>query len=131
MRSTTKILIAILLIAALLRFWGLTRGDPVNDEVLMGFRSIGLIDFDLAEFQTTPWEWFDIKTGLDVGSNVPTTYRFGGGIPWWTRFSWHDHPPLVFYVQHLSFALFGENLFALRFPSALLGVAAVYLIYFI
>ena len=119
----------ILLLAALLRLWGLTRGDPINDEVLMGFRSVGLIDFDLAEFQTTPWEWFDTKTGQDVGSNVPKAYRLGGGIPWWAYLSWHDHPPLVFYAQHFSFALFGENLFALRFPSALFGVVSVYLVY--
>ena len=157
MRSTTKILIAILLLAAFLRFWELTRGDPINDEVLMGFRAIGLIDFDLAEFQTTPWEWFDPYTitrhcvfgpernntqviNQESLGSIPVLHMqnicnaafgvdVGSGIPWWTRFSWHDHPPLVFYIEHFSFALFGENLFALRFPSALLGVVSVYLVY--
>jgi 4-amino-4-deoxy-L-arabinose transferase-like glycosyltransferase len=104
-------LIIIIGLAAILRLWGLSRGDPVNDEVFYGFRAIGLMDFDEAAEQTTPWEWFD------------------PAIPKWAHFSFHDHPPLVFWIQHGSILLFGENNFALRFPSALLGIASVYLLY--
>ncbi|QQG45260.1 MAG: glycosyltransferase family 39 protein [Candidatus Sungiibacteriota bacterium] len=104
-------LVAILIIAALLRFWGISGGDVTNDEVFYAFRAIGLMDFDHAEFQTTPWEWFD------------------PGIPGWAKISFHDHPPLVFLVQHVFIKLLGENPIAFRLPSALLGVASVYLLY--
>lgn len=106
-----KILIAILLISAILRFGGLSRGDAINDEVFYGFRAIGPMDFDQAELQTTPLEWSDPN------------------IPAWTNLSFHDHPPLVFWIQHLSIKIFGENNVAMRLPSAILGIASIYLIF--
>lgn len=109
--SSRKILIAILLVAALLRFWGLGRGDPVNDEVFYAFRGLGMMDFDLAEHQTTPWEWFDPH------------------IPSWTYLSFHDHPPLVFYIEHIFLRAFGEHNTSFRLPSALLGIASVFFLY--
>lgn len=112
-KNQKNLLIAILLIAAILRIFNLASGDPVNDEVFYSFRAIGLMDFDEAERQTTPLEWFD--------PNIPS----------WTKLSFHDHPPLVFWVQHIFLRIFGENNFAFRLPSALLGIVSVYLIYLI
>ena len=108
-----KILFTILIIASVLRFWGLDNGDALSDEVLYSFRAIGMLDFDEAADQTTPLEWFDPS------------------IPSWTKFSFHDHPPLVFAVQHVFMRVFGETPFAFRLPSALLGIASVYLLYLI
>mgnify|MGYP001577212149 CR=1 FL=1 len=65
------ILAAILLIAAGLRLYGLSRGDTITDEVLYAFRSIDLIDFDEGGDQTTPLEWFDERGTGDKA-----------GIPW-------------------------------------------------
>ncbi len=110
-QTRTILLIIILVVAASLRFFGLSRGDTINDEVLYGFRAIGPMDFDEAAEQTTPFEWFD------------------GHIPWWAYISFHDHPPLVFWIQHFSLKAFGENNFGLRFPSALLGVASVWFLF--
>ncbi|MDO8620097.1 MAG: glycosyltransferase family 39 protein, partial [bacterium] len=107
--TTKKILIAILLVSALLRVGWISRGDTVNDEVFYGFRAVGLLDFDEAGKQTTPLEWFDPAP------------------PAWTGLSFHDHPPRVFWVEHLFIKVFGENNFAIRLPSALLGIASVYL----
>lgn len=107
------ILIGILLLVALLRLVNLSGGDPLGDEVLYGFRAIGMIDFDNAEYQTTPLEWLD------------------AAMPWWTRLSFHDHPPLVLLAQNFFIKIFGENTFAFRFPSAILGILSVYLIYLI
>lgn len=104
-------LIAILLLALTLRVWGLERGDTLNDEVFYAFRGLGMLDFDEAEMQTTPLEWYDPN------------------IPWWTSLSFHDHPPLVFLTQHYFLKIFGETNFALRLPSALLGTISVYLLY--
>ena len=113
MNKQTKILIGILIVASILVLWGLNRGDLMNDEVFYAFRAIGPLDFDEAEFQTTPLEWFDPH------------------IPAWTSLSFHDHPPLVFWVQHVFISLFGENSVAFRIPSALLGIVSLYLLYLI
>jgi len=108
-----KYLLIILIIAAVLRFYGLNRGDTVNDEVFYAFRAIGLMDFDKAPDQTTPPEWFD------------------GHIPQWVNLSFHDHPPLVFWVQHFFMGVFGESAWAFRLPSAILAVVSVWLVYLI
>ncbi len=113
-------LISILVISAILRIGWLSRGDTVTDEVLYAFRAVGPMDFDEGEDQTTPLEWFDER---GVGDRA--------GIPWWTSLSFHDHPPLVFWIQHLSMRVFGETNFGFRFPSALLGIGSVYLLYLI
>lgn len=113
MSNNKKILFAILFLAAVLRLSFLSRGDVVNDEVFYGFRGIGMMDFDEAPFQPTPLEWTD--------PNVPS----------WTKLSFHDHPPLVFLAQHFSMEVFGVNNFGMRFPSAILGILSVWLIYLI
>ncbi len=107
------VLLSILLLATLLRLWSLGSGDTLSDEVLYSFRAIGMLDFDEAGDQTTPLEWLDPF------------------IPSWTKYSFHDHPPLVFAVQHVFMRVFGETPFAFRLPSALLGIASVYLLYLI
>jgi 4-amino-4-deoxy-L-arabinose transferase-like glycosyltransferase len=105
------ILFSILIIATLMRLFNLSTGDVLGDEGLYAFRAIGPLDFDEAEFHTTPLEWLD------------------GDIPVWTSFSFHDHPPLVFWTQHLFLNIFGENVFSFRLPSVILGVLSVYLVY--
>lgn len=112
--SRTKwILVGILVVAAFLRLANLSSGDTLSDEIGYGFRSVGMLDFDEAGDQTTPLEWFDPF------------------IPSWTKLSFHDHPPLVFFIQYVSIQIFGETNFGLRFPSALFGIASVYLLYLI
>ena len=101
----------ILLLATILRLWGLGRGDVLGDEGSYAFRGLGMLDFDEASLQTTPLEWFD-----------PT-------IPWWLSLSFHDHPPLAFFTQHIFMSVFGETNIGFRLPSALLGIASIYLLY--
>ena len=109
-----KILILILLVAAGLRLWNLGAADVITDEALNGFRSIGKIDFFVSEFQKTPYDWYG-----------------AGDIPGWAKLSYHDHPPLTFIIQNIFFKIGGINLWALRLPFALAGIASVYLIYLI
>src|SRR3989344_6030741 len=79
-----------------------------------------MLDFDEAAEQTTPLEWFDpLKTGGE------------SDIPWWTALSFHDHPPLVFLIQHFFMRIFGESRLGFRLPSALFGIASVWLLYLI
>lgn len=107
------ILFVILLLAVAFRLWGLSRGDLLNDEATYAFRAVGFLDYFRWSLQETPLVWFD------------------PGIPSWTKFSFHDHPPLVFLIQHFFILLFGENVVAFRLPSALFGAVSVLLLYFI
>ena len=112
-RQEKQLLIALLLVSTLLRLWALGAGDPVNDEALIAFRAVGMLDFDEAPTQPTPLEWFDPAR------------------PFWTRLSFHDHPPLVFLTQYVFMQVFGEHVWAFRLPSALLGIASVYVLYLV
>ena len=123
------ILILILILAAVLRLYGLNRGDTVNDEIFMSFRGIGMLDFDEAETQTTPWEWFDKLTINGLSDDQRLTD--GKTIPWWINLSFHDHPLAVPLTQHIFMNFLGESQMAFRLPSALLGIASVYLLYLI
>ena len=104
---------AILVLAIFLRFYQLSAADVISDEAMIAFRSVGYIDYLASPNQPTTWE------------------QFSGIVPAWAHLSFHDHPPLTFAVQWLSFKIFGVNNFALRFPLALAGVASVYLVYLI
>ena len=108
-----KILLTILTLATVLRLFALDSGEVLSDEALYGFRSIGMLDFTFALEQPTPLQLTDPH------------------IPDWTSWSFHDHPPLVFLFQNWSMGLFGTNEWGLRLPSALFGIASVYLIYLI
>jgi len=111
-------LVGLLVLACALRLIALTQHDMYTDEVLYSFRAIGNMDFDEAADQTTPLEWFD-----ESRTQIPNS------IPWWTHLSFHDHPPLFFWVEHFSIKAFGENPFAVRFPSVFFGILAIYAVY--
>ncbi|MDO8429910.1 MAG: glycosyltransferase family 39 protein [bacterium] len=113
--SEKQILLAIILFGALLRFWGLGSAEFFHDEGLFAFRSIGYLDYIQNDNQTTPVQWFTNQSQL----------------PWWTSLSFHDHPPLFFIIQQISFNLFGDSFFAARLPSAVSGILAIYLVYLI
>src|SRR3989338_8199827 len=88
------LLTTIILLGAILRFWGLGSAEIFHDEGLYAFRSVGYIDYIQNDDQSTPVQWFrDLST-----------------MPWRTKLSFHDHPPLFFLVQHLFFRVFGNSL---------------------
>jgi len=109
-----RLLVFILVLSAVLRFWGLSSTEIFHDEGAYAFRSIGYLDYLNNDDQTTPIQWFK-----------------NSQLPFWTNLSFHDHPPLFFVVQHVSFLFFGDSIFAARLPSALAGIAAVFLAYLI
>src|SRR5262245_21414142 len=109
LRRYRLVLAASLAVAAFFLFFRLGSHDPLTDEEEGAFRSIGYLDFLDAPYQTTPYEWFDRP-------------------PWWVGLSFHDHPPLVFLVQHFLLRLSGDSLIALRLPFALLGLASLVLL---
>lgn len=106
------ILAAIILVAAFLRLYRYDFADVITDEVFYGYRSIGLVDSLNSPQQPTPFEWYET-------------------VPAWARLSFHDHPPLGFWLQHISFKIFGINLLGMRAPFILAGIFSVLLVYFI
>lgn len=110
MLSFKSLLFMIIGLALILRVWNVTVPDSYTDEAINAFRSIGLIDYDTSQSQTTPWQWFD-------------------QVPWWSHLSFHDHPLISFILEHWSLKIFGNNLFAVRLPSIITGVAVIFLLY--
>jgi 4-amino-4-deoxy-L-arabinose transferase-like glycosyltransferase len=105
LKLETIILIAILLLAAMVRLPSLDQFPAgLNaDEAAIGYNAYSLI-----------------QTGKDEhGASWPLVFR-----------SFDDYkPPLYFYMVLPFVAAMGLNVWAVRLPSALLGIAAVYLIY--
>jgi len=110
--KTKHILFAIFLAASLLRLWSLGSADLIDDESYYTFRSIGYVDDVGVNEQTTPLYWFN-------------------PLPGWAHLSFHDHPPLVFLIQHFFLSLFGMSVFVARLPFVLAGLGSVFLIYLI
>jgi len=99
-------LLAIIVLATVLRFYQLGQNPPSLDwdETAHGYNAYSIL-----------------KTGRDeYGYKFPLSFR-----------SFDDYkPPLYTYLVVPSIALFGLNNFAVRFPSATLGVLAVVFCYF-
>lgn len=98
------LLVAILFLAAFLRFYKLNTYPALNaDEAAIGYNAYSLI-----------------KTGLDEH-----------GHPWPINFqSFNDYKPGgYFYLALLFVKAFGLNIWSVRLPGAILGVLSVYLIY--
>jgi len=102
--------IAILLLAAILRFWNVTSLDIQHDHAINSFRALGWFDYLVGDGQTSPINWF-------------------GKIPWWGYLSFHDHPPLVFAAQSIAFAIFGEGSLGAFMPFILASLGTIYLLY--
>jgi len=112
--TAKNLLFGILIVAFLLRFWGIWDQDIFGDEAADAFRSIGYVDYLGTNFQTQPIDWY--KTGP---------------LPWWTSLSFHDFPPMAMIVQNIFFRIFGDSISAARLPAVVFGVMAVYLFYLI
>lgn len=107
MKKQIVVLGLILILAAILRFWHLSRNPPglYWDEVSNGYNAYSVL-----------------KTARDeYGVFLPTVFR-----------SYDDYkPPTYIYALVPSVATFGLDEFAVRFPSALGGVLTVLLTYLI
>ncbi len=114
MRKSIFILLAILVLAFVLRFWGAWNQDILGDEAADAFRSVGYLDYLGTSFQTQPIDWYK-----------------DAQLPFWTKLSFHDFPPLAILIQHAFFSIFGDSILVARLPAILFGVGAVFLIYLI
>jgi len=112
--SNKNIFFAIIIIAFLIRIWGLGSQELLGDEGVYAFRSVGYLDYIGTSFQTQPIDWYK-----------------GMALPAWTKLSFHDHPPLSFLINNLFFTLLGDSVFVARLASALFGIGSIILFYFI
>ena len=110
-KNVTIAFVAVLVLATGLRFWGLGTLDVQHDHAINSYRALGWLDY-LGDKQTSPIIWFK-------------------DLPWWTHLSFHDHPPLSFFIQHITFNLFSDTGLAAHLPFVLGGLATVALIFFI
>lgn len=85
-----------------------------GDNVGYAFRSLGYLDYLGTSFQTQPVDWYEASD-----------------LPWWTRLSFHDHPPLAFIIQNLFLRLFGPSVTVARLPAILFGFLSIGLLYLI
>ncbi len=113
--KSQHILIGILLVGAVLRFWGLGSSEIFHDEGFYAFRALGNLDYIQNDDQTTPIQW----------------YKDAAGLPLWTNLSFHDHPKLYFLISNLFFRIFGDSLFVARLPSAIFGILSIWLVYLV
>lgn len=111
-RHRIAIIVVCFLAAAFFLFFRLGKGDPVTDEVELAFRGVGYMDFLATPFQTTPLEWFS-------------------PAPRWVKLTFHDHPPVIFALEHVITRVFGDSLFTLRVPFAVLGLGSLLLLYLV
>lgn len=102
----------VLILAAVLRLLFLANHDVTDDEALIAARATGLYDY------------------LEIYTILAPTQTLASE-QWWQKFSYHDHPPLGIWLEHLSLKIFGDNAWGIRLPFALAGIGAVYLIYLI
>ncbi len=110
-KKNKKFFIIAFFLAVIFRFWGISTQDIQGDHALNASRALGWLDFLAGQGQTSPVSWFDSS-------------------PWWGSLSFHDHPPLVFFIQRVSFLLFGENSFAAFLPFALAGVGVTIILFY-
>lgn len=101
----------ILALAAFFIFFRLSHVDMTGDDAHYSARAVGLADFMFgnAPFQSTPLLWFD-------------------KAPWWSHLSFHDHPIMLFFIQHVFLSVHESVLFA-KLPYALLALGSVLLMY--
>jgi|GEM_PF-5418354 len=91
-------------------FFRLGRAAILSDDATYAFRSIRLVDFMASGNQTTPWQWFQV-------------------LPWWINLSFHDAPPLFFWLEHLVFTIFGVNSFSASLLPAVGGCLSALMVY--
>lgn len=102
-------IIYILGLAAVLMLTRISQVDLTSDNAHYAIRSIGYVDTMFSDKQTTPLNWF-------------------AKFPWWGDLSFHDHPPLLFFVQHI-FLLVRESIFFAKLPYVLFSLGTIYLLY--
>ncbi|OGY51642.1 MAG: hypothetical protein A3J59_04990 [Candidatus Buchananbacteria bacterium RIFCSPHIGHO2_02_FULL_56_16] len=103
-------LVLITISGAVLRLTNLGEFDFTVEEDLYAMRAVGYLDYIYSPTQITPVQAFENQQ-------------------WWQKFSFHDSPPLSFFIQHIFFKIFGDTIFIARLPYALFGTVSIILMF--
>ncbi len=87
----------------------ISQVDFTTDNAHYTVRSVGYVDYMFSTDQPTPLDFLD-------------------KFPWWANLSFHDHPFLLFFVQHL-FLKVHESIFFAKLPYVLFSLGTIILIY--
>ena len=94
--------------------------------VLIFTASCLLLSFKLGNVSLHPWDeaWYASisRTIMRTGNILEMTFN---GKPYW------DHPPLGFWLQSMSFSIFGVSEFSTRLPTVVAGAMTVVVLYLI
>lgn len=88
--------------------------------VLFGFIFLFRLDYKPLESWDEAWYAAIAKDIAKTGNFMDTTYN---------KKPYYDHPPVGFILMATSYKIFGINEFSTRFPSAVLGLLSILLIY--
>lgn len=94
--------------------------------ILVFISSLALLVFRLGNTSLHPWDeaWY-----ASISRNIVNTGNWlemmFNGTPYW------DHPPLGFWMQSLSFSIFGVSEFTARLPMAIAGALTIVVLYLI
>lgn len=90
--------------------------------ILFGFIFFFRLDYKPLESWDEAWYGSIAKEAVKTGNFMDTTYN---------NKPFYDHPPAGFVLMAVSYKLLGISEFSTRFPSVLLGVLSILLIYLI
>lgn len=107
--AKNKRLLYILLFAFFLIMPGISQVDLLSDNGHYFIRAVGYVDHVFSQTQTTPIDWYP-------------------QFPKWAFLSFHDHPFLLFFVQHIFISLH-ESLFFAKLPYILFSLGAICVLY--
>lgn len=107
--AENKKLLLILLLAAFFILPGISQVDLLGDNGHYFIRAVGYVDHVFSAMQTTPIDWYP-------------------QFPKWAFLSFHDHPFLLFFIQHIFISLH-ESLFFAKLPYVLLSLGAIMILY--
>jgi len=104
-----KKLYYILALAGFLILVRISQVDFLGDNAHYTIRSLGYLDTMFSDKQTTPLNWFD-------------------NFPWWANLSFHDHPFLLFFIQHIFLSVH-ESIFFAKLPYVLFSLGTLIVVY--
>lgn len=107
--AKNKRLLSVLLLALILIIPGISQVDLTGDNGHYFIRAVGYVDHVFSYRQTTPIDWYE-------------------QFPGWAFLSFHDHPFLLFFVQHIFISIH-ESLFFAKLPYVLFSLGTIAVMY--
>jgi 4-amino-4-deoxy-L-arabinose transferase-like glycosyltransferase len=93
--------------------------------VVLSILGLGLLLVGLGKNHLVPW---DEAIYAKIAKNMVVKHEYGVQY-WWPTKVWYEKPPLYMWFMAVSMRTLGFTSFAARLPSALFGLATVFIVY--